>query len=71
MGIGELVNLQSLTYNVREEVISSKPECKSCIDELGNLNFLDTLTVIDLQNVKARIDAERGNLKAKRCLHIC
>lgn len=67
-GIGELVNLRHLTYNVREEVIG-KPECNSCIDELGNLNFLEMLFIYDLQNVKERVDAERANLKEKRGLH--
>ncbi|XP_026445046.1 disease resistance protein RGA2-like [Papaver somniferum] len=68
MGIGKLTWLQELMYDVREKVINNEPECNDGIEELANLNFLEMLSIANLQNVKDPVDAERANLKGKQNL---
>ncbi|XP_026453869.1 putative disease resistance protein RGA3 [Papaver somniferum] len=69
MGIGKLTWLQELMYDVREKVSNNDPECNDGIEELANLNFLEMLSITNLQNVNDPVDAERANLKGKQNLY--
>ncbi|XP_026424775.1 disease resistance protein RGA2-like [Papaver somniferum] len=67
VGVGELVCLQTLIYRVGENVLG-KSESNNGIEEIGNLNFLEKLHIMDLQNVKDTLHAARANLQRKQNL---
>ncbi|XP_026442948.1 disease resistance protein RGA2-like [Papaver somniferum] len=66
-GVGKLALLQGLIYAVHDKLIN-EAECNVGVEELGNLNFLEALDIVNLENVKDPIDAERANLKVKQNL---
>lgn len=66
-GVGKLVRLQGLIYAVPDKLIN-EAECNVGVEELGNLNFLEALDIVNLENVKDPIDAVRSNLKGKQNL---
>ncbi|XP_026400173.1 leucine-rich repeat-containing protein 1-like [Papaver somniferum] len=58
LGVGKLAFLQELKYSVPKQ-LANEPECNVSIQELRNLNFLEALGIVNLQNVKNPVDAER------------
>ncbi|XP_026428582.1 putative disease resistance protein RGA1 [Papaver somniferum] len=63
-GIDRLTCLESLRYMVRKEDVL-RPD-NSGIEELRSLSSLQELHILNLENVRGQVDAERANLKEKK-----
>ncbi|XP_026432194.1 putative disease resistance RPP13-like protein 1 [Papaver somniferum] len=69
LGAGDLIFLERLVYSVPKKYTINEAERNVGIEELSNLNFLQELSIYNLENVEDPADAESANLKGKQNLH--
>ncbi|XP_026445326.1 disease resistance protein RGA2-like [Papaver somniferum] len=61
-----LVNIEHVFFLLVTEKMINETDHNEGMEELGNLNFFDKLTIFLLGNVKDPNDAERANIKGKQ-----